>query len=149
MDTIEKIAKNVANEPTVVYSAILIDASDRKRITENAVHPNLYGEHVTLWYHGSDGGTATPYAGERVELHLTSHFSDDKGEAWLVECGNVHVREIKEPSQVMHVTVSCADGIKPVYSNELVRHAFADDTEGFIVHGRIAYYMSDRSWCVE
>ena len=49
----------------------------------------------------------------------------------------------------MHVTVSCADGVKPVYSNELVRHAFADDTDGFAVHGRIAYYMSDRSWRVE
>ena len=75
---IDRITGRVAGA-TVVYSAILIDASDRKRITENAVHPNLYGEHVTLWYHGSDGGTATPYAGERVELHLTSHFSDDKG----------------------------------------------------------------------
>ena len=66
-----------------------------------------------------------------------------------MSCGNVHVREIKESSQVMHVTVSCADGVKPVYSNELVRHAFADDTDGFAVHGRIAYYMSDRSWRVE
>lgn len=149
MDIIEKIAKNVASEPTVVYSAIIIDVSDRKRITENAVHPNLYGEHATLHYFGSDGGTETPYAGERVTLRLMSHFSDDRGEAWLAECGNRHVLEIKEPSQVMHVTVSCADGTRPVYSNELFGKVKADDAEGFSVHGRIAYYMSDRSWRVE
>ncbi len=145
MDRIERIAMNIVAGAKVVYSAVLIDDSDRDRIVENAVHPNLYGDHVTLWYYGG-AEMDTPYAGERVELNLTRHFADDRGEAWLVSCGNKHVKEIMEPSQVLHVTVSCADGTKPVYSNELVRHSFADETEGFAVHGRIAYYMTDRTW---
>lgn len=148
MDRIKKIAKKVAEEPTVVYSAILVDESDKNKIVENAVHDRLYGDHVTLWYYGNNGGIETPYAGESVEVTLTKHFADDRGEAWMVVCGNSHVKEIKEPSQTLHVTVSCAEGTSPVYSNDLIKHTFADETEGFTVHGKIAYYMSDRSWFV-
>lgn len=148
---LDKIARRIASgeqKPTVVYSAILIDEADRRRIVADAVHPNLYGDHVTLWYYGNAGETDTPYAGEKVELRLTGHFSDERGEAWTVECGNSHAHEIMEPSQVMHVTVSCANGTKPVYSNELVRNSTADGRDGFSVHGRIAYYMSDHRWIV-
>ncbi len=133
----------------VIYSAILIDEADRKRILKDAVHPNLYGDHVTLYFYGNDGPVDTPYAGERVDVRLTNHYSDELGDAWDVECKNSHVEEIKESDQYLHVTVSCAYGTKPVYSNELIAWEEPDGKEGYVVHGRIAYYMTDHQWHVD
>ena len=102
---IDKIANRIAGA-TVVYSAILIDGNDKAKIIGNAVHPNKYGEHVTLHYFGNAGGTDTPYAGERVRVKLLNHYADERGEAWTVSCDNAHVNEIKDQNQTLHVTVS-------------------------------------------
>lgn len=145
------MAKKIATTKmaTVIYSAILIDESDKAKILANSIHPNKYGEHVTLHYFGDGGGTDTPYAGTPVVLRLKEHFSDDKGEAWTVECDNESVNALKDDSQTLHITVSCADGTKPVYSNQLIKSSKPDGREGFEVHGRIAYYMTNRNWIVE
>ncbi len=142
---IDRIAGKVAGA-TVVYSAILIQKSDMAKLIEKTVHPNKYGEHVTLHYFGDKGGTDTRYAGEKVRVRLLNHYSDDKGEAWTVGCDNSHVNEIKDASQTLHVTVSCAEGTRPVYSNTLIKNSEPDDSDGFEVDGVIAYYMSNRRW---
>ncbi len=144
---VEKIAKNIAaGSATVVYAAVLIDQSDRQKILDGAVHPNEYGEHTTLIYYGNGGPTETPNAGKRVSLTLLKHFSDSRGEAWTVKCDDSDVQAIKDNSQTLHVTVSCADGTKPFYSNQLIKTAEPDDRQGFTVNGRIAYFMSNRRW---
>lgn len=144
---IEKVAKTIVGDgATVVYSAILIDDSDKRKILADSVHPNKYGEHVTLQYFGSKGGTDTPFAGKRVAVELKKHYADEKGEAWTVQCNDADVQAIKDASQTLHVTVSCADGTKPFYSNQLIKTAEADDKEGYTVHGRIAYFMSNHRW---
>ena len=144
---LEKIAKSIAsNSATVVYSAVVIDKSDRDKILKNAVHPNEYGEHTTLKYYGKDGPTETPYAGSRVNLTLKKHYADDKGDAWTIDCSDPVVAELKDPNQTLHVTVSCADGTKPFYSNTLIRTAKPDDKEGFVVKGKIGYFMSNGRW---
>ena len=150
MGKIENIAHKIAASKvsTVVYSAILIDDSDKRVILSDSIHPNKYGEHVTLQYFGNKGGTGTPCAGKRVAVVLKEHYSDDKGEAWTVECDDSDVQAIKDAAQMLHVTVSCADGTKPFYSNQLIKTAKPDDEKGYTVHGRIAYYMSDRHWVV-
>ena len=150
-EKMEKVAKRIATakEATVIYSAILIDESDKAKLLADSIHPNKYGEHVTLHYFGNNGGTDTPYAGTRVELTLKKHYSDDRGDAWTVECDDASVNEIKDDAQTLHITVSCADGTKPVYSNQLIKSSKPDDREGFTVHGRIAYYMTNRNWIVK
>ena len=92
-----------------------------------AVHANVFNKHVTVVFK-ADLDTVTPILGKEVEVTLVSEHVDDKGQAvrvkydeWLMEMAN------KEP----HITISCAEGTKPMYSNELIKN------EGVPIDGTI------------
>ena len=133
-------------EKHVVYSAVVIDKNYRGVINSVPVHRHTYGEHVTLHFYGQNGPTETPLAGKPVEMTLNRHYVDANGEAWTVDCDDPAVVTLKDVRQKLHVTVSCKDGIKPFYSNALISSGVPDDRKGFIVMGRIGYFMSDGTW---
>ncbi len=59
--------------------------------------------------------------GAEFGLRIIGRVSDEKGDALLVESP-------KSKNKHPHITVSCAQGVSPVYSNEMIEKAFENGT---------------------
>lgn len=80
-------------------------------------HPNVFADHLTLAFGRHMGG---PYPiGQIEELEVIGELSDERGQCVIVRPDNV--KEWLAPNQSPHITISCADGIRPIYSNELLK----------------------------
>ncbi|MDA8611288.1 hypothetical protein N9L18_00270 [Candidatus Pacebacteria bacterium] len=96
------------------FAAVLLSAGS-EALSSNSVHSNVFCHHVTLAYR-PDPETAEKYEGligEFVELRAVWMRTDEKGQAAIVS-------GIESENKHPHVTISCADGVEPVYSNELL-----------------------------
>ena len=67
--------------------------------------------------------------GRKTKLKIIGRAYDEKGDALLVE-------DIKSENKYPHITLSCAEGVKPVYSHELIERASED--------GSIDYFSSPK-----
>jgi len=78
-------------------------------------HPMKFGEHVTIAYKPflNDPIINRYREGDILSITVTGYASDDSGEA-------VEVEGVDSKNKHTHVTLSCADGISPVYSNDLL-----------------------------
>ena len=105
---------NLQEAAPVIVMAVLTPES-HKLLLERipAKHATVYAHHVTLAYKPSPEVLAKyqPMAGERIQLPVTAEVSDDKGQAVLVGADS--------ENEYPHCTISCAEGVRPVYSNEL------------------------------
>ena len=103
--------------PVIVVAALTPES--RKLLLERvpARHATVYADHVTLAYKPSPEVLLKyqPHVGERIQIPVTAEVSDAKGQAVLVgaESENEHP----------HCTISCVEGVPPVYSNELFGRA--------------------------
>ena len=77
--------------------------------------------------------------GESVILIITGRKHDDKGDAVVISGTHRRLGE-----GVPHITISCADGIKPVYSNKLLDDGW-DAINTITLHGTIAR-RTNKSW---
>lgn len=78
-------------------------------------------------------GTTVDDVGTEVELKVVGYKRDDKAEAVVVE--GVGRADGKTP----HITLSVAPGVKPVYSNDLLKGG-ANPVDGPVLHGVIALF---------
>lgn len=97
------------------------------RLTEDAhnllvrefppVHPHVFAHHVTLYYKPDAAQTAAmeEWLFEPVVVKVTGYYEDEKGQAVTVELPE-GLRGNRSP----HITISTAEGVEPVYSNELI-----------------------------
>lgn len=78
-------------------------------------HPNTYYHHITMAHRPDDEvfQKYEKYIGQNLTFKVTKHCFDEKGQAVIVD---TDLSEYKHP----HVTLSCAKGIIPVYSHELL-----------------------------
>lgn len=76
--------------------------------------------------------------GKPVELKVVGYKRDDKGEAVVVQ------GVPRADGKVPHITLSVAPGVKPVYSNELVK-ADWKPVDGPVLKGVVAFY-TDKGW---
>lgn len=102
-------------------SAVLTPQSQR-RLLERVppVHPTVYAHHVTLAYNPEPDALARyrPLEGTRIKVPVTAVCVDDKGQAVLVG--------VDSENEYAHITISCAEGVAPGYSNELLAAQHAD-----------------------
>lgn len=100
---------------TDAYLSIVLDDASRARVQRLAVHPNVYGDHVTVAYQptGEQLKQLRPQVGKRFKFEAVAIVQDSKGQA-------LRVTGVPSLNAHPHVTVSCAEGIDPVYSNELL-----------------------------
>jgi len=78
-------------------------------------HNNVFLHHITEAF-GIPDDSDTPAKPQRVLV--VGHAVDNKGEAFVVEVDG----SVQRPSGgTYHITASCADGVAPVYSNELIK----------------------------
>lgn len=106
-------------EDTGMFVSAVLTPESRRRLLEMVppVHPNVYAHHVTL-AHDPDAETLAKYQpleGQRLRIPVTAVAVDDKGQAVLVGADS--------ENEFAHVTISCAEGVPPVYSNELMAKA--------------------------
>lgn len=104
----------------LVYIGLFLD-DDSKIILETEIpflHSQHYGDHVTLIFRPVPGiiKSLQPFAGKKVPIVADRLFYDFKGQAVGVEIPTIGYYQ---PN--LHITISCAEGVKPAYSNELLK----------------------------
>lgn len=123
-----------------IYWAVLLDAEcvETLKTTVNPVHPNVYAEHTTLCFQPNEEQDAKwmKRLGDKVVLTAIGRRSDDRGDA-LVVAGIG-----REDNGIPHITISCADGTKPFYSNELLANGH-DSIWAFDIEGTIARFSKE------
>jgi hypothetical protein len=100
------------------YIAIVLDEKSVRFLKEAVppMHPKLFYHHMTIAYM-PDESIYEKYKndiGKEIELTITGVCSDDKGQAAIVET-NFSEKEVP------HVTLSCEENTKPVYSDTLLK----------------------------
>ena len=84
------------------------------------IHPIVYAHHVTMAFKPEGDRLARYQAleGQRIKVPVTAVCMDDKAQAVLVG--------VESENEYPHITISVAEGVKPVYSNELLATQRAD-----------------------
>ncbi len=105
------------NDQNVYYTGFFIDDPQKLFSMFKPKHNNLYGHHSTNKYkpRSLDGVSV----GKKVLLKIIGRAYDDKGDALLIE------NDWSE-NEYPHITLSCADGTTPQYSNELLKNSVID-----------------------
>jgi hypothetical protein len=75
--------------------------------------PNIHADHLTIKYDISSEEISSLEIGKKVSLKVIGLAQDDKAQAILIETG-------LSSNQFPHITISTAEGTRPVYSNELI-----------------------------
>ena len=81
-------------------------------------HNKVLAHHSTIDF--KPGSLEDIVPGRKVNIKIIGRAHDKKGDALLVE-------NKKSKNVFPHITLSCAEGVRPVYSNELLERA---DEEG-------------------
>jgi|SRR6267154_1973371 len=104
-----------------VYAALFLTQESKKELLEVVLpkHPMVYGEHITMAF-GRHLREKYPI-GEQVEVTVSTVFEDGRGQCVAADPGPI--RELFWDQQVPHVTISCAEGVKPFYSMDLMKDA--------------------------
>lgn len=107
--------------PKRLYVAIFLDEASKELLLKTfpPKHVNVYGEHMTLAF-GRHMEPEYPVGGE-FELEVVAAYEDDRGQAVLVKGVGSNIDKYVWVDQLPHITISCAVGIKPVYSNEVIK----------------------------
>jgi len=79
-------------------------------------HGKVYGHHSTIAF--KPPTLDSIQVGTETSLKIIGRVTDEKGDALLVESP-------KSNNAHPHITLSCAEGTSPFYSNEMIERAFA------------------------
>jgi hypothetical protein len=82
-------------------------------------HEKAYGHHSTIAF--KPESLEGIEIGKKSLMKIIARAYDEKGDALLVE-------NSKSKNENPHITLSCATGISPVYSNELLKKAIESGT---------------------
>ena len=122
------------------YLAVVLTPESRTELLQQvpAKHANVFAHHLTIAFK-PDESVYSKYAnlvGETTKMTITGEASDEQGQAVLVEGPS------ENPNP--HITISCAPGVKPAYSNTLLqqqRHGQVHflRLEPFTVYGQVQF----------
>lgn len=101
----------------IEYTALFVDSPEKLLQMFPAKHPKVFAHHSTNWYKPSS--IEGLEIGKKNILKIIGQAYDQKGFAVLVE-------NVKSKNKFPHITISCAEDIAPVYSNELLEKASRD-----------------------
>ena len=82
-------------------------------------HQKVYGHHSTIQYKPTSLDDLD--LGAETKMRIIGRAFDENGDALLVE-------NPKSYNTYPHITLSCAEGVPPNYSNELIGKAVAENT---------------------
>lgn len=99
-----------------VYTALFVADTESIKSQFPPKHPRVFLHHSTIEFQPFNLDDVN--VGEHTKIKILGRAYDEKGDALLVE-------NPKTKNKYPHITVSCADGVSPVYSNELLEKAVA------------------------
>jgi hypothetical protein len=103
----------------ILYWAVLLDKTNRKKLLGYipAVHLNVYAEHITLSFQPNELQNKKWgfLLGKKIKLIARDYYEDERGQAITIE--GIH----RDDQGTPHITISCAEGVKPFYSNKLIK----------------------------
>jgi tRNA splicing ligase len=103
----------------IIYTAGVIVDKLYDKIFNYDAWPNKYVDHMTIQFGNL---TEKPtYIGVEFDFIATHVVSDDKGVAWIGQPLDIEIASTMNTiGQRPHITLFTANGVKPVYSNELI-----------------------------
>ena len=129
--------------PKVIYVGVFLDEAQRKKLLAAvpARHSKVHADHVTLVFQPSPEELEKFDLGSTVELEVAGEAFDEKGQAVLVD-----LRGVDSKNAHPHITISTADGTKPVYSNTLFEKmtGFHVLNEPLVLVGTVDTYPSQK-----
>ena len=135
--------KQVEMSGKTIYWAVLLWYTEKKRLLNKLKpsHPNIYAEHMTIVFNPTQerDEMMMKQLGQMRALIVTGFGLDDKGDAVVV------TGERRVDGGIPHITISCAKGTKPFYSNQLLDGGW-NFIEPFTLHGTIARYTKEDGW---
>lgn len=102
-----------------IYTALFVKDKEELLRYFSPAHENVYADHITLKFRPENIDDLV--VGREHFVEVIGRVQNENGDALIVECP---MSENKHP----HLTLSCADGIKPFYSNGLVENAIQHKT---------------------
>lgn len=117
----------------IIYHALFVDEPHKLRRLFKPVHPNNFYHHSTIEFKPKDASNIE--MGKKVSLPIIGRITTDKVDALLVS-------NPKSKNKYPHITLSTANGVSPVKSNEafethpelIVKYdkpIYIDTTEGY------------------
>ena len=103
----------------VVYTALFVDDIPDLLSKIQPKHSKTFGHHSTIAFKPKNIDDIE--LGKKSTIKIIGRAFDEKGDALLIE-------NPKSNNKNPHITVSCAEGVSPVYSNELIEKSIADGT---------------------
>lgn len=126
----------------IIYWGVLLDEESRNllKIIFPPKHPNVFAEHLTILFGPTlkQNNEWLCRSGEEVELFVIGEAQDEQGQAAMI-----HGIE-RVDGGIPHITISCANGTKPVYSNHLLQRGYKPKWP-FPIIGKIGYF-SEGKW---
>ena len=105
------------------YVGVVLDAASVLALHDAVPprHPTVTGQqHLTLLFEPTTTEWL-PLLGTRCTLRVVSEASDARGQAVTVAIESPEVSALLADGRTPHITISTADGVEAVYSNELLR----------------------------
>ena len=103
------------------YIALVLDEQSKLELLKRCSpkHSKVFAHHITLVFSPTAEVRRrfVDFLGKREFFEICVEVSDSKGHAVSVKLGD----ELPCYNNQPHVTISCAEGTKPVYSNELLK----------------------------
>jgi hypothetical protein len=108
-----------------IYTAIFLTEKSVAELQERYgpfKHPKAHAHHVTLVFRPSpkDLVTLEKYLEKEVEIEVIGYNDDERGQVVKVDVPFY----LQLDGQVHHITLSTAEGVSPVYSNELLKQGW-------------------------
>ena len=116
------VRRFLAGKPT--YTGVFLDHASHERLVswwdehvKVPLHAKTFAHHMTIKFRPTAEEIEALPLGEQATLHVVGWAADDKGQAVLVA-----PQGIESVKQHPHITMACAPGTSPVYSNDLLAH---------------------------
>lgn len=115
----------------IIYVGAFLDDSEKAKLLARfaPVHPRVFAHHMTMVFKPAPDHPVFARLGEWVDVEVFATAEDAKGQA-------VCVRGVESDNPNPHITISCAEGTAPVYSNDLLR-AGSTPVEPLVLRARI------------
>lgn len=112
------LIKEISKKPVEAYIALVLNKQSIKDLKEMfpAKHKNTFYHYMTIVYKPNKVlyDKYEKYINEDLTLKVTGHCFDEKGQVVILDS------KLSE-NEVPHITLSCVEGVSPVYSNELLK----------------------------
>lgn len=132
----------------IAYVGLFLDRPDYHEVLQECPpkHPNLYAHHCTLQLSPATlNEVLRGMLGLSFRLPGVREVWDDKGQALEVTLPPVFRSFFPQGGKIPHVTLSCAVGVKPAYSNTLLASpANEAPTKAVIREARLGVFDGSR-----